>query len=91
MASQVKYDMSTKNILDTYGIHEDILNNMIFNSELNSAKFITWDGKKFYNINQLPADHKTRKNIIITRKVTHGYNSTNPNISSEFKTYVFLT
>ena len=43
------------------------------------------------DINELPDDHKTRKNIILTRKITHNLDDNNPNVSSEFQTYIFLT
>ena len=72
---------------ESYGINENALNEMLYNPMLNSAKFVTWDGEQFCNINELPDDHKTRKNIILTRKITHN----NHNVSSEFQTYIFLT
>lgn len=91
MASQLKYDSSTMTLLESYGINESAINQIIYDPILNSAKFVTWDGNQFCKINELPDDHKTRKNIILTRKITHNLDSNNPNVSSEFQTYIFLT
>lgn len=91
MAKQLKYDSATMALLDSYGINESVINEIMYDPVLNAAKFVTWNGNQFCKINELPDDHKTRKNIILTRKITHNLDSNNQNVSSEFQTYIFLT
>ena len=82
---------NSKQILDTYGINESLLNNIIYSPEFSDLKFISWDGTKLVNKNILPDNYKTCQNIVITKNIRHKYViSTSKNIESQSEIVIFL-
>ena len=53
----------SKNVLDNYGLNENVINQIVNNPEYNDAKFLSWDGNKLLNKNKLPTNYKTCQKI----------------------------
>lgn len=86
---------NSKNILDNNGLNENVINEIINNPEYNDVKFISWDGSKLINKNELPSNYKTCQNIVLTKNTKISYydhetNSTKSKIDSQSEIVIFL-
>ena len=86
---------NSKIVLDNHGLNENLLNDIIYNSEYDDLKFISWDGNNLINKNILPENYKTCQNIVITKNIKHNYydyvtNSTKSKLGSQSEIVIFL-
>ena len=86
---------NSKIILDNNGLNENVINEIINNPEYNDVKFISWDGNKLINKNELPSNYKTCQNIVLTKNTKISYydyetNSKKFKIDSQSEIIIFL-
>ena len=85
---------NSKIILDNNGLNENVINEIINNPEYNEVKFISWDGSKLINKNELPPNYKTCQNIITKNTKISYYdyetNSKKFKIDSQSEIIIFL-
>ena len=86
---------NSKNILNNNGLNKNVINEIISNQKYNNLKFISWDGSKLINENELPSNYKTCKNIVLTKNTKLPYfdyetNSTKFKIDSQSEIIIFL-
>ena len=85
----------SKSVLDNNGLNENVVNEIVNNPEYNDAKFLSWNGSKLINKNELPTNYKTCQNIVITKNIKSSYfdyasYSTKLKVDSQSDIIVFL-
>lgn len=85
----------SKSVLDNNGLNENVVSEIINNPEYNNAKFLSWDGSKLINKNELPSNYKTCQNIVITKNILKYVKQDNAEnilnrVSSQSDVIVFL-
>ena len=85
----------SKSVLDNNRLNENVVNEIVNNPEYKDANFLSWDGSKLINKNELPSNYKTCQNIVITKNIKSSYfdyasYSTKQKVSSQSDVIVFL-
>ena len=85
----------SKSVLDNNGLNENVVNEIVNNPEYSDAKFLSWNGSKLINKNELPINYKTCQNIVITKNIKSSYfdhasKSIKLKVSSQSDIIIFL-
>jgi len=85
----------SKSVLDNNGLNENVVSEIVNNPEYNNAKFLSWNGNKLINKNELPSNYKTCQNIVITKNIKSSYfdyesYSTKLKVDSQLEIIIFL-